>query len=423
MDFIADPAKVGEQQSYRYFSDGLLVVEDGKVVGFGQAQQLLKALPAEVEVVEHQQGLIMPGFIDTHVHYPQTEMIASYGEQLLQWLENYTYPTETQFADEERALDVAEFFLDQLLDAGTTTAMVFGTVHKASVDAFFTAAQQRQLRMICGKVLQDSNSPAALSDTVRSGYDDSKALIEKWHHQDRLLYAVTPRFAPTCSKQQMDMAGELMKEYPDIYMQTHLSESKAEVTWVQELFPDHQSYLDVYDNSGLLGKRSIFAHGVHLSDDECLRMAQTGSSVAHSPTSNLFLGSGLFNQEQAQQCDMHVAMATDVGAGTSLSMLRTLSEAYKVQQLRGHSLTPFKAFYMATLAGAQALDLSDKLGNFDVGKEADFILLDYNATPLSQRRIGKCKTLAEKLFVLMMLGDERHVGATYIMGEKVNQEQ
>lgn len=417
MDFIADPAKVGETNSYRYFNNGLLVVEDGKVKEFGSAEQLLSTLPEDVEVIEHDDGLLIPGFIDTHVHYPQTEMIASYGEQLLQWLENYTYPTETQFADEQKARDVAEFFLDLLIDAGTTTAMVFGTVHKASVDAFFSAAQARKLRMICGKVLQNQNSPDALSDTTQSGYADSKALIERWHNVDRLLYAVTPRFAPTCSKDQMQMAGQLMREHPGIYMQTHLSESKQEIEWVNELYPGHDGYLDVYDQCGLLGKRSIFAHGVHMSDSECHRMAQSGSSIAHSPTSNLFLGSGLFNQEQAQQHDMQVAMATDVGAGTSLSMLRTMNEAYKIQQLRNHNLTPFKAFYMATLAGAEALDLTDTLGNFDIGKEADFIVLDYNATALSQRRVSKCQTLAEKLFVMMMLGDDRHVAKTYVLGE------
>ncbi len=419
MDFIADPAKVGDADSYRYFEDGLLVVEQGKVVAFGEAKALLPDLAPGTEVVSHHNGLLMPGFIDTHVHYPQTEMIASYGEQLLQWLEQYTYPTEAQFADRQKAADVAGFFLDLLLDGGTTTAMVFGTVHKASVDAFFEQAQQRNLRMICGKVLQDSNSPDNLSDDVESGYLDSKALIEQWHNKDRLAYAVTPRFAPSCSIEQMEMAAQLMREYPDIYMQTHLSESKQEVAWVKDLFPQHQGYLDVYDHCGLLGKRSVLAHGVHMLDEECRTMAHYGSSIAHSPTSNLFLGSGLFNQVQAQQHDMHYALATDVGAGTSFSLLRTMAEAYKVQQLRGNSLTPFKSFYLATLAGAESLDLTDRLGNFEVGKEADFIVLDYDATPLSKRRIAKCQTLAEKLFVLMMLGDERHVGATYILGEKV----
>lgn len=418
LDFVADPAKVPETESYRYFEDGLLIVKDGKVVEFGDAAQLIDKVPQGTPVIRHEEGLLMPGFIDTHVHYPQTDIMASFGEQLLQWLENYTYPTERQFADEAHAAEVAAFFLEQLLDAGTTTAVVFGTVHKASVDAFFSEAQQRKLRMICGKVLMDQNSPEFLSDTAQSGYDDSKALIDKWHNVDRLLYAVTPRFAPTCTEAQMKMAGKLMSEYPDIYMQTHLSENQQEIDWVNELFPHHDGYLDVYDQCGLLGKRSLFAHGVYMQDDECKRMNETGSTIAHSPTSNLFLGSGLFDLDQAEALDVSVAMATDIGGGTSFSMLRTLSEAYKIQQLRHHSLTPFKAFYLATLAGAKALDLADTLGNFDPGKEADFIVLDYNATPLSKRRMSKCRTLAEKLFVLLMLGDDRHIKDTYILGEK-----
>ncbi|PCI61405.1 MAG: guanine deaminase [Gammaproteobacteria bacterium] len=419
LHFIEDPAKVGIEQCYQYFADGLLIVENGLVKNVGQASELLANLPVNQPVTHHQHSLIMPGFIDTHVHYPQTEMIASYGEQLLQWLENYTYPTEQQFADQNYAQEIAEFFLEQLLAAGTTTALVFGTVHKQSVDAFFTVAQQKKLRMICGKVLMDQNAPEFLQDSAQSGYDDSKALIEKWHNQDRLQYAITPRFAPTCSQQQLAKAGQLLAEYPDVYMHTHLCENKNEIAWVQELFPQSKNYLDVYDQAKLLGKRSVFAHGVHLHEEECQRLAETDSAIAFCPASNLFLGSGLFDLKQAEQHKIKVGLGTDIGAGTTFSILRNMNEAYKIQQLRGEKLDPFKAFYLATLGGATALDLHHKIGSFTQGKEADFIVLDYQATPLMKKRIAHCKSLTEKLFVLAMLGDEQHVAHTYVLGEKV----
>ncbi|MFT5162065.1 MAG: guanine deaminase [Alteromonadaceae bacterium] len=420
LHFLADPGKANNETElaacYQYLQDGLLVIENGLIKALGEAPALLATLADDVEVTHYTHGIMVPGFIDTHIHYPQSEMIASYGEQLLQWLENYTYPTERKFADEDYAREAAAFFIDQLLDAGTTTALVFGTVHKSSVDAFFSVAQAKKLRMICGKVLMDQNCPADLSDTAQSGFDDSKALIEKWHNKGRLHYAVTPRFAPTCSKAQLDKAGELLKLYPDVYMHTHLAENKQEIQWVSELFPDSKNYLDVYDQSGLLGRRSIFAHGVHLHDDECRRLGQSESAIAFCPTSNLFLGSGLFNLKQAEAFDVNVGMGTDVGAGTSFSILKSMNEAYKIQQLRGEKLTPFKAFYLATLGGAVALDLADKIGNFAVGKEADFIFIDYQATTLMAARMKHCKTLAEKLFVLNILGDERHVTKTHILG-------
>lgn len=419
LHFLADPAKVPEEESYEYFEDGLLIIKNGFVDQLGDASSLLAILPEGVDVVHYQQGLMMPGFIDIHVHYPQTEMIASYGEQLLEWLENYTFPAERQFSDIEHGKKVAEFFLSQLLEAGTTTALVFGTVHKESVDAFFTIAQQKKLRMICGKVLMDSNCPDYLSDTPETGYADSKALIKKWHKQDRLQYAITPRFAPTSSTAQLNKAGQLLNEYPDVYMHTHLSENIDEIAWVKELFPDSKNYLDVYDKSKLLGRRSVFAHGVHLHDEECLRLSETKSAIAFCPSSNLFLGSGLFNLKQAEAYDINVGCGSDIGAGTTFSMLSTLNEGYKTQQLRGDKLSPFKSFYLATLGGAIALDLEGTIGNFIQGTEADFILLDYNATPLMARRMLHCKNLTEKLFILSMLGDERHVVATHIMGERI----
>jgi guanine deaminase len=417
LHFVADPIKVGIDKCYQYFADGVLITENGYIKAVGHSQALLETLPPKQNITHYKQGLIVPGFVDTHIHYPQTEMIASYGEQLLEWLENYTYPVEEKFANYQYAKEIAEFFLAQLLQAGTTTALVFGTVHKSSVEAFFTVAQQKNLRMICGKVLMDQNCPESLQDTPEIAYHESKTLIEKWHNQDRLQYAVTPRFAPTCSREQLNKAGQLLAEYPSVYLHTHLCESQAEIAWVKTLFPQSNGYLDVYDQSNLLSRRSVFAHGVHLAESECVRLAQTQSGIAFCPSSNLFLGSGLFNLKQIEQHHINIGLGTDVGAGTSFSLLKTMNEAYKTQQLRGDKLDPFKAFYLATLGGATTLDLQDKIGNFLPGKEADFIVINYQGSELLAKRISHSKNLAEKLFALSMLADERHICATYIMGE------
>jgi guanine deaminase len=418
---IADPALVGVEQSYQYFEDGLMVVEDGRIKALGEAKALLPSLPAGVQVREYRDALITPGFIDTHIHFPQTGMIASYGEQLLDWLNTYTFPTEKQFADKAHAADVAAIFLKELLRNGTTTALVFGTVHKESVDAFFEAAQALDLRMIAGKVLMDRNAPDYLTDTAESGYADSKELIERWHGKGRLHYAVTPRFAPTSTPEQLELAGKLYAEYPGLYMHTHLSENRKEIEWVKELFPERKGYLDVYDHYKLIGERSVFAHGVHLCDDECKRLAETGSAVAFCPTSNLFLGSGLFDLQKLEEHGVRVGLGTDVGAGTSFSQLQSLNEAYKVMQLQGKKLDPFKSLYLATLGGARALYLDDKIGNFQAGKDADFVVLDYKATPLLDYRLQQAKSLPEKLFALTILGDDRTVKETFAAGRSVHQ--
>lgn len=416
---IADPAVVGAEQSYEYFEDGVLVIENGLVAKVGHAADLLPSL-RDVKITEYRNALITPGFIDTHIHYPQTGMIASYGEQLLDWLNTYTFPTEQQFADKAHASNVAGIFLKELLRNGTTTALVFGTVHKQSVDAFFEAAERLNLRMIAGKVLMDRNAPDYLTDTAESGYADSKELIERWHGKGRLHYAVTPRFAPTSSPEQLALAGKLLGEYPDLYMHTHLSENRKEIEWVKALFPERKSYLDVYDHYKLIGPRAVFAHGVHLCDEECQRLAETGSAVAFCPTSNLFLGSGLFDLQKLEQHGVRVGLGTDVGAGTSFSQLQSLNEAYKVMQLQGKKLDPFKSLYLATLGGANALYLDDKLGNFANGKDADFVVLDYNATPLISYRMQQAKTLEEKLFALIMLGDDRVIKETFAAGQSVH---
>ena len=417
---LADPAVVGVEQSYEYFEDGILLIENGKVAQVGAAAELLPKL-AGVEIQHYRDALITPGFIDTHIHYPQTGMIASYGEQLLDWLNTYTFPTEQQFEDKAHASDVAAIFLKELLRNGTTTALVFGSVHPQSVDAFFEQADKLNLRMIAGKVLMDRNAPDYLTDTAESGYAESKALIERWHGKGRLHYAVTPRFAPTSTPEQLELAGKLLSEYPDLYMHTHLSENRKEIEWVKELFPERKGYLDVYDHHKLIGPRAVFAHGVHLCDDECKRLAETGSAVAFCPTSNLFLGSGLFDLNKLEAHSVRVGLGTDVGAGTSFSQLQSLNEAYKIMQLQGKKLDPFKSLYLATLGGANALYLDDKLGNFLPGKDADFLVLDYNATPLMSYRMQQAKSLEERLFALTMLGDDRAVKETFAAGVSVHQ--
>jgi guanine deaminase len=419
LHFLSDPDVDGED-AYQFFEDGALLVEQGKVVRVGEAQAVLADLPADIALVEYKDHLIIPGMIDTHIHFPQVEVIASYGEQLLDWLNNYTFPVERQFEDKAYASKIANFFLDELLKNGTTTALVFGTVHKQSVEAFFEASEQRNTRMICGKVMMNRNAPEFLCDTPESSYEDSKALIEAWHNKGRQLYAVTPRFAITSTEEQLQKAGQLMAEYPDVYMQTHISENKDEVAFVQELFPDSLDYLDVYDQYGLLGQRSVFAHGIHLTEREHQRFRETGSSVSFCPTSNLFLGSGLLDIKELEQEQVAYSVATDVGGGTSFSMLQTLNEAYKVTQLNGNKLSALKSLYLATLGNAITLQLDDKIGSFKAGNEADFAVLDFNSTPLMSLKQSKCKTLAEKLFAMIILGDDRAVQATYVAGNCVH---
>ncbi len=423
LDFVDDPFYVAESDSVRYIADGLLVIEDGKVKDLGAYQDLSQQYSA-IPMTSYPGMVILPGFIDTHIHFPQTEMIASYGEQLLEWLNRYTFPTEAKFADKAYAQEIAAFFLDELLRNGTTTALVFATVHPQSVDAFFEEAQRRNLRMIAGKVMMDRHAPKFLLDTAESSYQESKQLIQTWHHSDRLLYAVTPRFAITSSQEQLHQAGRLLAEFPDVYLHTHLSENPKEVAWVKELFPDRSGYLDVYDQAGLVGDRSVFAHGVHLTEAEFQRLSTANSAIAYCPSSNLFLGSGLFNLAQAKstQCPVKVGLGTDVGAGTSFSLLQTTGEAYKVAQLRQQQLTPFQALFLATLGGARALSLADKIGNFETGKEADFIVINLRSTPLMALRNPPITTpslveLADQVFALMMLGGDRAVQAVYIAGE------
>ena len=413
---VAQANQIADQ--VRYLEDGVLITEQGKIRWFGTWNDAQDHLPINIEIQHYPEQLIIPGMIDTHIHFPQTEMVGAYGEQLLSWLNTYTFPTEIQFKDKAYASEIAKFFVNELLKNGTTTALVFCTVHPESVDALFEAAEQHQMRLIAGKVMMDRHAPEALCDSADSSYDDSKALIEKWHGQGRALYAITPRFAPTSTPEQLERAGQLKAEYPDVYVHTHLSENKDEIAWVKDLFPAQKGYLDVYHHYGLTGQRSVFAHCVHLEDAEWQCMHETDSAIAFCPTSNLFLGSGLFPLNKTWQQQVKVGLGTDVGAGTSFSLLQTVNEAYKVQQLQGDKLSAYESLYHATLGGAKALDLDNKLGNFNVGKEADFVVLNLKPTALQQLRQSRAKSLEDSLFALFTMGDDRNIEATYIYGQK-----
>lgn len=412
-------------QGVEYFEDGVLLVEEGRIKALA-SPETFAAQGFDLSQCEHfPEHLLMPGLIDSHIHYPQTDVIASFGEQLLDWLNNYTFPMETQFSQEEFAAQKAEQFLKLLLENGTTSAMVYTTVYAQSTDCFFRAAASKNLRMIAGKVMMDRHAPAPLLDTPESARRDCFRLIETWHKQARLHYALTPRFAPTSSEEQLALTGELYRAYPDLYLQTHLSENLQEIAWIKALFPGARDYLDVYEQFGLLGPRSVFGHGIHLSDSEISRLAQSGSGIAFCPTSNLFLGSGLLNLQRLETAGVSVSMATDVGGGTSFSLLRTLAEAYKILQLQGQNLHALKGLYMATLGNARALQLDAHIGNFALGKEADFILVDCAPTPLQRQRQQQVSAgqgthlqrLQETLFALMILGDEHNIARTYIMGK------
>lgn len=411
--------------SFQFFDDGLLVIENGKIKELGPFKDLSKRHP---KFIDYSGKFILPGFIDTHIHYPQTEMVGSYGSQLLEWLENYTFPLESHFNNKQYASRVANLFLDTLLANGTTTALVFPTVHPESVDAFFEAAEKRKLRMICGKVMMDRHAPENLVDTVESSYADSKKLIQKWHGKGRLLYAVTPRFAPTSTPQQLSKAKQLLDEHEGLYLHTHLAENKDEIKWVEELFPNSESYLNVYADHGLLRERSVFAHCIHLNEKEFKQIADADAAISFCATSNMFLGSGFFKLSQAEKHKVRVGLGTDIGAGTSFSILETMNASYKIIKLQKslaknpkeiHPLDPHKAFYLATLGGAKALRLEDKLGNFETGKEADIVVLNPRHNQFLEARMNNTKTLEDQLFAMMMLGNQQMVEAVYIMGEKV----
>jgi guanine deaminase len=416
---LTDPGEASAPSAYEYFEDGALIVEDGRIREAGPAQALLNGLAQDVLLTELPGKLIVPGFIDCHVHFPQLDIIASYGEQLLDWLHRYAYPVEARLADADYAHEVASVFVDELLNNGTTTALVFGTVHPHSADAIFEAAEARNMRLIAGKVLMDVNCPEALRDDADSAYQDSRALIERWHGRGRLGYAITPRFALTSSAEQLQAAGRLAREYPDVWIHTHLAENTQEVEQIARQFPASRSYLDVYDGFGLLRDRAVFAHCLYMDDEDRKCMANKGGSAAFCPSSNLFLGSGLFDLVAMRGAGIRCGLGTDVGGGTSLSLLRTASDAYKVLHLQDHALPPMRALYLATLGAAESIGLERCIGNFLPGKDADFVVLDPNGTRLTERRSKAAETIEEAVFALLTLADDRHVAATYVYGKSL----
>ncbi|HOE42229.1 MAG TPA: guanine deaminase [Rhodoferax sp.] len=419
LTFVDDPFRVGGEPSAHYESDALILIKDGRIQAFGPYGAIKDSLPADAALTSYPNSLILPGFIDTHVHYPQTQIIGSYGKQLIDWLNNYTFVAEQQFAQADHGRAVARVFLRECMRVGTTTAMVYCTVYPQSVEVFFEEAEKTGARMIAGKVMMDRHAPAALLDTAQSSYDQSKTLLQKWHGRGRLLYAITPRFAATSSPAQMEAAGALWKEFPSAYLQSHVSENLGEIAWVKALYPRRSGYLDVYDHYGQLGPRAVYGHGIHLSDAELARCHETGTAIAHCPTSNLFLGSGCLNLDKLKNAvrPVRVGMATDLGAGTSFSPLQTLNEAYKVAHLSGNTLSAWQAFYLITRGAAQALYLDHCIGSIAPGFEADLVVLDLHSTPLIDFRMGYCRSLEEALFIQMTLGDDRATRATYVAGE------
>jgi guanine deaminase len=416
LTFLRAPRGAGDAQSYRYINDGIVVVRHGRIERVGPADELTATLPAATPVEHHADALILPGFIDPHIHYPQTQVIASYGAQLLEWLEKYTFVEEQKFADPGHAARNAEFFLDELARNGTTTALAYCTAHPASAEALFAAAHKRKVGMIAGNAIMNRNGPPGLLAPAPNAIADSRDLIRRWHGTGRQRYAVTPRFAITSTDEQLAAAGALLKEFPTVLMQTHLDENHGEIATVRRLFPDDPSYTAVYGRFGLLSPRSLFGHCIHLGEDEVALLRDTQSVAVFCPTSNLFIGSGLFNYARLAAAGVRIALATDVGGGTSYSMLRTAAEAYKVMQLQGQNLPALAAFDLMTRGNAAALGLEKEIGTIAPGAFADLVVLNARATPAMAHRMAVARDLEEELFVLMTMGDDRAVRQTYIAG-------
>ena len=415
---VTDPFTNEIDSSYRYFEDGYLAVDDmGRIQSLGEWDD---HPPGDV-VELGRAALITPGFIDTHLHAPQIEMIGSYGGHLLEWLNRYTFPTEKQFEDPIHARKVARAFYDELLRNGTLTALIFSTIHFEATDIFFEEAERRGFRGIIGKTMMDRHAPEYLLDkSVQQSFDESRILLRKWHGRGLLRYAVTPRFAPTSTPELLEAAGALKQEFPGAWVHSHISENKAEVRWVQELFPEAE-YADVYDRYGLLDDKTVLAHGVWLTPEELDLLSRRGVRIAHCPNSNLFLGSGLFPLHRVLEAEVIVGLGSDIGAGTTPSFFNAMADAYKVQQVQGISLSPFHLWYLATLGGAKTLSLAVETGSLEVGKSADFLVIDLNATPLLSMRTQRASSLEDLLAGLIFMGDDRAVQRSVIAGSIVSE--
>lgn len=417
LTFIDEPQGIDDTASYLTVDDGAVLVRDGKIAAIGDYADISKAAGPNVAVADHRPHLILPGLIDTHLHFPQTQAIASYGAQLLEWLNTYIFVEEQKFAEPEHAAFIAGRFMDELLSNGTTTAAAYCSVHPQSVDAYFTAAEQRGMLMVGGKVMMDRNAPDALRDTPQKGYDETKRLIGKWHGRGRAHYAISPRFAITSTPEQMEMSRALVAEHRDCYVQTHLSENRDEIAFATSLYPDAKDYTDIYARYDLLTDKTLLGHCIYLSDREISVLAETGAVGVFCPTSNLFLGSGLFDRDRFDKLGARWSVATDVGAGTSFSMLETMDEAYKVLHLQGQRLSPLNSFYRMTLGNARALGLQDRIGSLHVGADADIVVLDSSGKSAMDLRMRTAKSLTVELFILQTMGDDRCVAEVYVAGK------
>ena len=414
LSFLREPRGPEDTESFRYIPDGALVVEDGLIRAIGSFDTLQTT---DAQIVDHRPYLMMPGFIDTHLHFPQMQVIASWAAELLDWLNDYTFPEETRYSDPELCAVMARNFIDRLTEHGTTTAVAYASVHSTSVDALFDEALRRNMRLITGKVMMDRSAPEALLDTAQSSYDDSKALIARWHGRGRLGYAITPRFAITSTPAQMEAAQTLVQEHPECHVQTHLSENHAEIALSCQLYPKACDYTDIYARYGLLGPKTLLGHAIHLSEREISALAETASKPVFCPTSNLYLGSGLFDDARLRFAGLVPGIATDIGGGTSFSMLQTLAEGYKVLQLNRQRLHPYRAFHWITRGNAVVLGLEDRIGTLDKGSEADLVVLNARATPAMDLRMDRARGLMDELFTLLVMGDDRAVVQTYLAGE------
>ncbi|MEQ8656955.1 MAG: guanine deaminase [Hyphomicrobiales bacterium] len=415
LTFQRRPVDGDDRQSYTYEADGSVLIEDGKIIANGPFDALKMAHP-DVEIIDHRPHLILPGFIDPHIHYPQMQVVGSYAGSLLEWLSKYTFIEEQRFADEAHAHRIADLFMNELIRYGTTTAVAFCSVHPHSADAFFKAAAKRNMAMVGGKVMMDREAPEALTDTAQTSYDDTKALIERWHDKGRARYAITPRFAITSTPEQLEAAGTLAREHTTCLIQSHLSENDGEIARVAELYPDDEDYTAVYERFGLMNERALYGHCIHLKPRERAAMAEAGAVAVSCPTSNLFLGSGLFRHKVLQEDGIRIAYATDIGGGTSYSMLRTMDVGYKVAQLHGNRMHPLQTFFAMTLGNAQAIGMAANIGTLDAGTDADIVVLNAAAMPASALKMERVETLEEELFLLQTLADNRMIVETYVAG-------
>lgn len=417
LTYSGNPMQSAWEDAVKIDTEGGVLIEEGRITAVGNGERLRAAHP-QAEVTDYPDALICPGFVDAHVHYPQTAIIASWGKRLIDWLNTYTFPEEMRLSDPAYAGEIAARYLDLTLAHGTTTVASYCTIHPHSADALFQAAAERGQRIVAGKTCMDRNAPEGLRDTVQSAYDDSKALIERWHDKGRASYAITPRFSPTSTPEQLSALGALWAEHPTCLMQTHLSEQTDEIEWVRGLFPQARDYLDTYEAHGLLGERGLYGHAIHLEPREIDRLAETGGALVHCPTSNTFIGSGLFEMTGLAARGIPLALATDTGGGSSFSMLRTMAAAYEVGQLRGTPLHAAQLIWLATAGSARSLHLQDHVGSLAAGMEADITVLSLNSTPAIAQRHAAAKDIWESLFATIMMGDDRAIADVWVAGAR-----